>query len=181
MKTSFKTLYPQNTCPATARPVKLKLPAPNLVGRMYEEAVLVEDGNLKILHMVVPSKTVYNTEEGRLDTVIVLNEENISIKSESRKYCSVWFEEAFSFISYVEKEGPRSYLSSAQKSYSYLPCKCVNVCFVKWCEIRDDKKLTVDAINKDLQCIRLRWQRTIEKNGRLTAGSEFGLIRIESI
>lgn len=52
---------------------------------------------------------------------------------------------------------------------------------MQWHENFDEKKPELDAIEKTVDFIRPRWQRTIAKHDTLTGGSEFGLTPMESI
>lgn len=51
---------------------------------------------------------------------------------------------------------------------------------MQWYEIAE-KKVKVDSTDKALEFVRLRCQQTPTEHDRLTAGTKFGLIPVESI
>lgn len=54
---------------------------------------------------------------------------------------------------------------------------CVYYCGLKFLM----KKLTVDAVDEKLPCMKLRCQRALSEEGRLTAGSKFGSTSMKCI
>lgn len=89
----FGYFIDRNISPAEAEHAKLKirallyvsrLPAPKLNNTMYEEAVLVEDENLKSLESMVAPKGLHNAERGRFGKYMLQIKKHTSIQHGSK-------------------------------------------------------------------------------------------------
>lgn len=108
-------------------------------------------------------------------------EENLGTTSQ----VAVWFSICLLFLRFQVAEKAKN-IHKKKFSNTKSPARMnesdyVELCFVRWYELMDEKKPEVDKIYKVLSFVRLRWLRYPGKAGQLVAGKEFELIQVERI
>lgn len=140
-----------STFPATARQVKLTLPALLYIfglsetdsGTAMYEGCLCKNWKFENLAKSGRAKNLSQLWRG-LITAMVQYEENISIKGEYEKYCLVWFGIAFVFLSYAAGSFLQGHASQEiNKNATIL--KCLDEAWRSLCVLKEQMKLWAEV------------------------------------
>lgn len=127
-------------------------------------------------------RNIYTSSHGRFDNFILAYSKSTN-KKWSDTISSVWLAKVLRFM----KLFPKNCSSSTSASFSADVTQTISSeisneqYFVQSYEIIEKCEPSVDDIDKDFSCVRLRWQRTMGEIGKYSTSHEIGLVPIDSV
>ena len=173
------------------RNTKIKFPAsayvsgyipPTLDAMTSDSNVFIKKSNFRMSQRIVAKRRFYQSTVPRLDSVMVEGHDEESSPT-PHGHMRIWFAQGLAFMRI--QIGPEC--SSQCRDHRRIQCPVCNpqleqeLIFLQYYDVLSNEALKVDGIDKSLNCIRLRWQRTEGDFGKSTSGKQYGLSPIDSI
>lgn len=185
----FEELYARGLSEDEAFSTKLLLPAfaylsahapPTLDAVVKVSSVIMKSGTLEEMQSVVAYPNFYNLKSGMYDSVMIESNEQGGY---DEYMMQVWFGRALAFI-HTRGNDEDGYVCRHRQCNGCQICniqRSNELCFIQYYQVLEDNHLKIDAIDRALECVQLRWDRTEGKPGELAAAKQFGLVPVGSL
>lgn len=155
--------------------------APTLLDGHVGTSVFMPRTSFRQSQRVVAKARFYGSKP-RQDSVI-LESDTADDMFPTDQYFPVWFAKALAFVR-INTTTDSSNERCSEHSLKGCDACASNLhrefCFVQYYDVLGADNLEVDAIDKKLNCIRLRWHRT-QGDGSYASSREYGLVPVDSI
>lgn len=154
--------------------------APKLSNLQFESTVLVSRGAIRFSQRVVAKSNFYNAGKVRMDDIMIEGDEMLGDET-LKTHFPVWFAKAKAFVR-IPELGNSSLRSGLESSRQELLKPCSNeFCFVQFYDTVPSHEVSVDTVDRTLNCIRVRWDKIAGVQSVLSAAKSFGLVPVDSI
>lgn len=75
----------------------------------------------------------------------------------------------------------RCVMNTGTKAAQFVSMRRKKLCFLQWYEMLQPDNAPIDAVEKNLNCVRLRWQRRSGTAGQLSPSKDYRFVPLECI